>query len=143
MKKYLDQLLNDIEAAIAKLPAPPEGGYELWEWVSEEEENRNAPIRNLQEWTSIYVDMLPSESLLNEYCQCGPQLLDFVRDRHRNLHNCRRQFLVLFSLASSKRHRLIKSSPIRFFLSALCVFFVSPPRRTLWPKNLGIKEFTN
>ena len=48
-----------------------------------------------------------------------------------SFQNCRRQFLVCFSLASLKRHLLIESSPMLFFLCALCESFVSPPQADL------------
>ena len=65
MQKYLEQLLSDIEYATANVDMPKISG-ELWDWVSEEEEEMTARIRNLQEWTGITVDMLPSEEMLND-----------------------------------------------------------------------------
>lgn len=65
MQKYLDHLLSDIEEATANISVPV-GEYDIWEWVSEEEEERTAQIRNLQEWAGITEEMLPPESMLND-----------------------------------------------------------------------------
>lgn len=77
MQRYLEQLLGDIAIAIDNAKyATAEQKYDLCDWISEEEEERTAPIRNLQELTSIYQEMLPPaemysdeqlHSLLDEY----------------------------------------------------------------------------
>lgn len=39
---------------------------DIYDWISEEEENKTAPVRNLQEWTGIYKEMLPPAERLND-----------------------------------------------------------------------------
>ena len=65
MQNYLEQLLNDIDYATQHADFP-EGGREIWDWMSEKEEEQTAPVRNLQEWTGISADALPPESMLND-----------------------------------------------------------------------------
>jgi hypothetical protein len=66
MQRYLEQLLSDITIAIDNKRSSTEGcAFDLHDWKSEEEEERSAPIRNLQELTSIYQEMLPPEKMLN------------------------------------------------------------------------------
>jgi hypothetical protein len=65
MQRYLEQLFDDIAIAIAHVKDAPAKKYDLYDWVSEEKEEQTAPIRNLQEWTGIYQEMLPPEEMLN------------------------------------------------------------------------------
>jgi len=67
MEKYIEQLLCDIENAREGLIIPaPEGGYSLEEWISQEEEDNNAPERPLEELTGIRKDQLPPEEMLSD-----------------------------------------------------------------------------
>jgi hypothetical protein len=65
MKRYVEQLLFDINYATQNASFPPVSN-DLWDWKSDEEEDATAPIRNLQEWTGITADMLPPDELLND-----------------------------------------------------------------------------
>ena len=67
MVKYLDQLLADIEHATQNVSLPfAESELEIYDWITDDEENKTAPVRNLQEWTQIRAEMLPPESLLTD-----------------------------------------------------------------------------
>lgn len=68
MKNYLNQLLSDIQYATDHAVFPfTENGFDLMDWVPDEEENRTAPVRSLEEWTGIYKEQLPpSEKLSDE-----------------------------------------------------------------------------
>src|SRR5687767_10836639 len=67
MQRYLEQLLGDIAIAIDNTKnATAEQHYDLFDWISEEEEERTAPIRNLQELTGIYEEMLPPTDMLSD-----------------------------------------------------------------------------
>lgn len=67
MQRYLEQLLADIAIAIEHERNTAAGqSYEQFDWKSEEEEERTAPIRNLQELTGIYHEMLPPEEMLTD-----------------------------------------------------------------------------
>lgn len=67
MQRYLEQLLSDITIAIENKKSSTEGRvFDLHDWKSEEEEERTAPIRNLQELTSLYQEMLPPAEMLSD-----------------------------------------------------------------------------
>lgn len=67
MEQYLMQLLNDIAVATENVNVPwPETNWDICDWVSEEEEDKQAPVRNLQEWTGIYQEQLPPAEMLTD-----------------------------------------------------------------------------
>jgi hypothetical protein len=67
MLKYIDQLLTDIANATQNVSLPfVEKQLELHDWIPDEEEDKIAPVRNLEEWTGISKEMLPPESMLND-----------------------------------------------------------------------------
>jgi len=67
MQRYFEQLLGDIAIAIDNdKHASTKKQYDLHEWLSEEEEERTAPVRNLQELTGIYQEMLPPAQMLSD-----------------------------------------------------------------------------
>lgn len=67
MKKYIQQLLSDIAYTTEHVRLPfVEHSFELHDWLSDEEENKTAPVRNLEEWTGISKEQLPSHEMLND-----------------------------------------------------------------------------
>ncbi len=67
MQKYIHQLLSDIAYATGNISLPfIEKELELNDWITNEEENKTAQVRNLEEWTGISKEMLPPESMLND-----------------------------------------------------------------------------
>lgn len=67
MKKYIEQLLSDIAYATENVSLPfVEKQLELHDWISDDEENKTAPVRNLEEWTGIHQEMLPPATMLND-----------------------------------------------------------------------------
>lgn len=67
MKRYLDQLLSDIANASENADFPfVEHDSDLHDWVSPEEEDKTAPVRNLEEWTGISKDQLPPQEKLSD-----------------------------------------------------------------------------
>jgi hypothetical protein len=67
MHLYLEQLMGDIAIAIDnEKNVSDKQLYGLCDWISAEEEERTAPIRNLQESTGIYQEMLPPADMLND-----------------------------------------------------------------------------
>lgn len=68
MEKYVSQLLDDIVSVTENANQPfTEKELGLHDWLSEEEEEKTAPVRNLEEWTGITKEMLPPlEMLTNE-----------------------------------------------------------------------------
>ena len=65
MQHYIDQLLEDIVTATDSLPFG-EQSLELHDWISDEDEDKTAPVRNLPEWTGIQPEMLPPEEMLTD-----------------------------------------------------------------------------
>ena len=67
MEKYIQQLLNDIADATNNVSLPfVEQELSLQQWMSNEEEEAKAPVRNLQEWTGISSEMLPPQEMLGD-----------------------------------------------------------------------------
>jgi hypothetical protein len=67
MENYIAQLLEDISFATNNVSLPfIEKDLELHDWISNEEENKTAPVRNLEEWTGISKEMLPPVERLND-----------------------------------------------------------------------------
>ncbi len=65
MEKYLEQLLSDIASATENASFPISGNeISIHDWISEEEENLNAPICDLEEWTGISSHQLPPADVL-------------------------------------------------------------------------------
>jgi hypothetical protein len=67
MEKYIEKLLTDILYARENVSLPfVEQDASLWDWMSEEEEERAAPVRRLEEWTGISKQQLPPVDLLSD-----------------------------------------------------------------------------
>jgi len=67
MERYIEQLLGDIAHSTENVSWPyAEKELQLWDWISEEEEDKTAPIRNLEEWTGIRAEQLPPVEMLSD-----------------------------------------------------------------------------
>ena len=67
MKKYVEQLLADIAFATENVSWPfAEKQLELHDWMPADVEDKAAPVRELEEWTSIRKEMLPPEIMLDD-----------------------------------------------------------------------------
>jgi hypothetical protein len=67
MQKYINQLLADIAYATENVSLPfIDKQLELHDWVPDEEEDKTAPVRNLEEWTGIRSEMFPPDKMLND-----------------------------------------------------------------------------
>ena len=67
MDRYIEQLLADIIYATGNISFPfVEKELNLHDWISEEDEEKTAPLRNLEEWTGITKEMLPPAEKLND-----------------------------------------------------------------------------
>ncbi|MEI9944199.1 MAG: hypothetical protein WDN26_08220 [Chitinophagaceae bacterium] len=67
MQAYINQLLADITYATENVSLLfVEKELQLQDWITDEEENKTAPIRNLQEWSGISEEMLPPQEKLND-----------------------------------------------------------------------------
>jgi len=67
MKRYVEQLLADITDATENVEWPYEeceSGIDCW--MSDEEEERTAPRRDLEEWTGVHKTQLPPEDRLTD-----------------------------------------------------------------------------
>ena len=67
MQNYIDQLISDIAYAAENVSWPfAEKELHLHDWMPDQEENRFAPVRDLEEWTGIKKEMLPPQQMLND-----------------------------------------------------------------------------
>ncbi len=69
MDKYLSQLLADIANATATANADchcPEGPFEIWDWIPDDEEDKTAPRKQLEDWTGIRKAQLPPDEQLTD-----------------------------------------------------------------------------
>ncbi len=67
MQKYVEQLLDDIAYSTENVSWPfIEKELHLQDWISDEEEDKIALVRNLQEWSGIYQEMLPPGNRLDD-----------------------------------------------------------------------------
>jgi len=67
MENYISQLLSDIRYATENVSWPyAEKELHLWDWMSDEDEDKTAPVRELEEWTGIRKEHLPPADMLND-----------------------------------------------------------------------------
>jgi len=68
MDNYIRQLLADITHATENVswPFAEQEGLQIQDWISDEEEDQTAPVRNLEDWTGIHKDQLPPPEMLSE-----------------------------------------------------------------------------
>jgi hypothetical protein len=91
MQHYLSQLLSDITHATANLPRPyvPPSGWALQEWLSPEEEDATAPVRELEEYTGIRKEQLPPAEMLTD-----EQITDLLKALNKLLEECNWHFVL-------------------------------------------------
>jgi len=67
MQNYIDQLLADIAYSTENVSLPfIDTKLHLHDWITDEEEEKTAPVRDLEEWTGICKEMLPPVEMLND-----------------------------------------------------------------------------
>src|SRR3990172_11355757 len=67
MEKYIEQLLTDIAHSTKNVSLPfAEKAMELNDWISPDEEEKTAPVRELEEWTGIKKEHLPPAEMLSD-----------------------------------------------------------------------------
>jgi hypothetical protein len=67
MERYVEQLLGDIAYATENVDWPyREQGLDIDDWMPDDEEERAAPVRLLEEWTGIHKAELPPVDQLND-----------------------------------------------------------------------------
>ena len=67
MEKYIEQLLADIICSTENASFSfVEQNLELHDWLSDEEENKSALVRHLEEWTGITKEQLPPHEILTD-----------------------------------------------------------------------------
>lgn len=67
METYIQQLVTDITTATENAIFPfPETDWNIHDWISDEEENQTAPVRELEEWTGIKQEQLPPAEMLSD-----------------------------------------------------------------------------
>ena len=67
MERYVKQLLEDIAHATENVAWPFQtDNLEIHDWITDEEEEKTAPCRELEEWTGISKVQLPPADRLND-----------------------------------------------------------------------------
>ncbi len=67
MERYIEQLLEDIAYATENVNWPyMEQELDILDWISDEEEEKTAPSRDLEEWTGIRKVQLPPSGRLTD-----------------------------------------------------------------------------
>lgn len=68
MQKYIHQLLDDIAYATKNVSVPFVKDELEWHIrMSDKEEDKTAPVRNLQEWTEISNEIFTGKSAMIKY----------------------------------------------------------------------------
>lgn len=110
MEKYLDQLLADIAHATEHVawpypPASDEEGISLFDWISDEEEDKTAPRRDLEEWTGIRQTQLPpADQLTDEQVHVLMEALKKMLGEY-NWHFC-----VIFSMPERLEYEVLRNN---------------------------------
>lgn len=67
MEKYLGQLIGDIRNSVSEVNAHKSDlTHDIWDWISDEEEEKTAPVRELEEVCGIRQIELPPHHLLSD-----------------------------------------------------------------------------
>ena len=67
MQQYIEQLLSDIVYSTKNVSLPfAEQELSIHDWLSPDEEEQTAPMRELEEWTGIKQEKLPPHEMLND-----------------------------------------------------------------------------
>jgi len=84
VEKYVAQLVKDIEHATENVVWPyREKGRDICDWISDEEEERTAPRRQLEEWTGIRkVELPPVDRLTDDQVERLLAALKAMLDAH-------------------------------------------------------------
>jgi hypothetical protein len=106
MHLYIQQLLTDLSSATANISFPSTGQeFDIWDWVSPEEEDAKAPIRNLETWTGITAEMLPpNEQLTDEQVH---QLLEALT---KLLSACNCEFVLQTTVPERIQYETIRQN---------------------------------
>ena len=106
MQNYISQLLDDIEYATGNVSLPfIEKELDLHDWISDEEEDKTAPVHNLEEWTGIRMEMLPPEEMLND--EQVNNVLDALK-KMLDAYNC--SFVLQTSVPQRIQYAAIRSN---------------------------------
>jgi hypothetical protein len=107
MKHYIKQLLSDIETATQNVSFPFIGKEELslHDWISAEEEEAKAPVRNLSEWTGINSDVLPPSAMLNEM-----EVHDLLKALKQLLSVCNCHFVLQTEVPEQFQYEAIRQN---------------------------------
>jgi hypothetical protein len=106
MQHYIQHLLTDLAQATANISFPSTGQeVDLWDWISAEEEDATAPIRNLETWTGITSEMLPpNEKLTDEQVH---QLLEAL---NKLLSACNCEFVLQTTVPERIQYETIRQN---------------------------------
>jgi hypothetical protein len=106
MHLYLSQLLNDITGVTQHISdAQVLTGQSITNWISGEEEEQTAPLRNLQEYTGISEEMLPPASML-----AAEQIASLLEALQKMLEACNCHFVLQTDVPAHIQYETIRQN---------------------------------
>ena len=106
MEKYIQQLFADINRSTESVTFPFDvQSLELSDWLPDEEENKIAPGRNLEEWTGITKEQLPPAEMLSD--EQVKQLLIALK-KMLNEYNC--SFVLQTDVPEQMQYECIRAN---------------------------------
>lgn len=110
MEKYLAQLLDDIAHATGNVawpyaPTSDEEGLSLFDWISDEEEDKTAPRRQLEDWTGIQQSQLPPADQLTD-----EQVHVLLEALKKMLNEYNWYFCVIFTLPERLEYEVLRTN---------------------------------
>jgi hypothetical protein len=107
MQHYLTQLLTDVAHATDNLPRPymPEGGLDLHDWLSPEEEENTAPTKQLEEYTGIQQAALPPAEMLTD-----EQVKQLLEALNKLLNECNWHFVMQIEVPERIQYETIRQN---------------------------------
>lgn len=107
MQCYIQQLLSDLAQATANIPQPyvPKGGWDLHDWLSPEEEENTAPIKQLEEYTGIQQAALPPQEMLTD-----EQVTQLLEALNKLLNECNWHFVMQIQVPERIQYETIRQN---------------------------------
>lgn len=106
MQRYVQQLLEDIDHAGENVEWPYQDGHDgIADWIPDEEEEKTAPRRPLEEWTGIKKIQLPPDDRLDD--EQIHRLLEALKDMLK-AYNC--HFVLQIEVPERIQYRTIREN---------------------------------
>jgi len=106
MQKYISQLLADIAYATENISWPfVVHELDIWEWIPDDEEDRTAPVRDLEDWTGIRREQLPPPEILSDH-----QVTKLLLALKKLLDACNWSFVLQIKVPESIQYTTIRAN---------------------------------